>query len=180
MPPSPRVPGRVRSLSTCYIISLSLSGLFSGDTERTALVPERLAPVCIRPAPRGPEERRATCPGSLRYDRLDQARVIVLDVTDVRTGEPGNNLLRWGLKLKRSPLSPWHLCDLLSRRGTPAHNACSDHCLVVLRKSQNGRRLQPQGFARRIGSSHLREVCCCDHLPRHTSRPRNPNRRRLL
>jgi len=43
------------------------------------------------------------------------------------------------LKLKRSPAGPWHLCDLLSIRGTPAQTACSDPCLARFGTAKNGR-----------------------------------------
>jgi len=48
---------------------------------------------------------------------------------------------------------------------------------LTIKKTHNRSHMAPCG---RLRSSHFREGCRCDHLPRHTPRPRNPHRRRLL
>jgi hypothetical protein len=55
--------------------------------------------------------RRATSPGSLRYDRLDQARIVVLDVADARADRPVGHLMRW--------VGREHRLELADVRGLP-------------------------------------------------------------
>lgn len=83
---------------------------------------------------------------------------------------------------KEVTASPWYLCDLLSMSGTPAHNA-------LFRRLPGGALGQPKWTIKKpttaasggLRPSHLRRRGCrCDRLSRHTPRPRNPNRRRLL
>jgi len=97
---------------------------------------------------------------------------------DARLGARGSRRPRDPVASQRDPGPvPWHLCDLPSMPGTLVPRGGVGQPTI---DDQKNPQPQPHGSMRPIEIQPLWEGCRCDHLPRHTPRPRNPHRRRLL